>query len=139
MVLYYAVVTRNDDWKISLWIFHAHTCTLRAPTQDTPLMAHKTNESAPAVFVQNITAKRQIREVGTVNILENSFEKSVCLVFNDKQFLVDKESYFIYPRLDQENEFSTFCVRFKNMAYLELTVSTKRIRRILDCIFCNNK
>ena len=102
-------------------------------------MAHKTNESAPAVFVQNITAKRQIREVGTVNILENSFEKSVCLVFNDKQFLVDKDSYFIYPRLDQDNEFSTFCVRFRNMAYLEVTVSTKIIRRILDCIFCNNK
>ena len=94
-------------------------------------MAQNTTD-LPAVFVQNITAKRQTRETGKISIFEG--EKQLVLLFNDRKFIIDKNSYLIYPKLDQDQENGLFCVRFNDLSYLKFTANTKLIKTILDGI-----
>ena len=86
----------------------------------------------PAVFVQNTTAKRQIREVSSVSFAQYKEQNAVFVLFNGNQIQIDHNSYFIYPRLDGKDKSATFCIRFENLSYLEVKTSTSLIRKILD-------
>ena len=99
---------------------------------DTALIMAYITSDLPAVFVQNTTAKRQIREVSNVSFVQYKDQNSVILLFNGKQFQIDQNSYFIYPRLDGKDKPAMFCIRFENMSYLEVKTSTSLIKKILD-------